>query len=706
MSNNYQAVILAGGRGTRLSPMTTHLPKPLLPIAGEPVLYGLFRLLLGHGFTEAKLTLGYLADHITNACGKRFGELSLSYYKEKTPLGTAGSVRAACAGDTRPILVLSGDAVLEADLGALLAFHETRGSAVTLLLAHRDDPSEYGVVLTASDGRVHAFVEKPAAEQAFSDTVNTGIYVLSSEVAARIPADKPFDFARDLFPLLLAEGVPMYGYQSDAYWCDIGDFTSYRAANFRMTDARNLFGKHCKVASPSFLSHTILHDGVTVGARAVMTDVVLCEGVTVAEDVTIGAGSVIGAGAMIASHTTIPPETLIPAGAHIRPQAQKKAFGIGADGLRFADSVTSENLETFARAVASLCDEAGLLCTSESEMLAMRLVTALCLAGVRVYRFGVGGTPLAAAIARTYCLPLTLHLTDTQITWFDADGLAPTRLWTRAFRSALSAPIARESAGKVIPVAGAERLYRGELCRAGAQACSLRLHVKGETMQTATLRAVLAAAGAKLATDAPLVYTLATDGTLTASMGGVHFDHWHLLGVVLARLPVGRTIALPRTAPMVLTEIAERAGVTVLRYSKHPHDAGEATARRAAGLFPIASDGALLAVALTALLAETGCRLDTLVAALPPFAQHTRAFETSLPSAAFLADFGIPDGDGVVRFSEPGTMVRLVARTGGGFLLSAEAETAEAARAAEAAAETELFAALAHNPSSGGQHLR
>ncbi len=179
-----KAVVMAGGEGSRLRPLTSSLPKPLAPVANKPVMHHIVDLLRRHGVTEVVATLHYLADEIENyfGDGSEHG-ISMAYVVEDTPLGTAGAVKLAepLLGDER-FLIVSGDALTDIDLSELLAFHESRGAAVTIALQRVPNPLEFGVVVTDEHGRITRFLEKPSWGEIFSDTINTGIYVLEPEI--------------------------------------------------------------------------------------------------------------------------------------------------------------------------------------------------------------------------------------------------------------------------------------------------------------------------------------------------------------------------------------------------------------------------------------------------------------------------------------------------------------------------------------------
>jgi mannose-1-phosphate guanylyltransferase / phosphomannomutase len=230
---------MAGGEGTRLRPLTSNQPKPMVPIVGKPCMEHILELLQQHGFNDVIVTVAFMPQAIRSYFGN--GEslgLDIEYSVEESPLGTAGSVRLASGVLDEPFLVISGDALCDVDLTDLVRFHKERGAAVTVGLKSVDNPLEFGIVVTDEDGRVERFLEKPSWSQVFSDTINTGIYVLEPEVLRHIPTDRPYDFSKELFPLLLEMGRPLYGHVFDGYWQDIGNLDQFRQANFDALDER------------------------------------------------------------------------------------------------------------------------------------------------------------------------------------------------------------------------------------------------------------------------------------------------------------------------------------------------------------------------------------------------------------------------------------------------------------------------------------
>ncbi|WP_406289851.1 sugar phosphate nucleotidyltransferase [Embleya sp. NBC_00896] len=224
-----KAVVMAGGEGTRLRPMTSSMPKPLLPVVNRPIMEHVLRLLKRHGLSETVVTVQFLASLVRNyfGDGEELG-MSLTYANEETPLGTAGSVKnaeEALKDDT--FLVISGDALTDFDLTALVDYHRAKGAMVTVCLTRVPDPLEFGITIIDDEGRVDRFLEKPTWGQVFSDTVNTGIYVMEPEVFDYVAAGVSVDWSGDVFPKLLKEGKPIYGYVAEGYWEDVGTHESY-----------------------------------------------------------------------------------------------------------------------------------------------------------------------------------------------------------------------------------------------------------------------------------------------------------------------------------------------------------------------------------------------------------------------------------------------------------------------------------------------
>jgi mannose-1-phosphate guanylyltransferase/phosphomannomutase len=295
-----KAVVMAGGEGTRLRPLTSNQPKPMVPICGKPCMEHIVELLVKHGFDEVIVTLAFQPQAIRGYFGSGENlDIEIGYSVEESPLGTAGSVRLAAPELDDTFLVISGDALCDIDLAKIVEFHKAKGAAVTVGLKAVENPLEFGIVVTDEEGRIERFLEKPSWGEVFSDTINTGIYVLEPEVLEQIPTDRPYDFSKELFPLLLEQGRPMYGYVCEGYWQDIGNLDQYRQANFDALDEK------VKLNIPGIR----LRGNVWIGEGAELDDLDVIEGpaflgnyVRIAPGASVGPYSVLGASVTLREH--------------------------------------------------------------------------------------------------------------------------------------------------------------------------------------------------------------------------------------------------------------------------------------------------------------------------------------------------------------------------------------------------------------------
>ncbi|MFI6512734.1 sugar phosphate nucleotidyltransferase [Streptosporangium sp. NPDC050855] len=430
-----KAVVMAGGEGTRLRPMTANQPKPLLPVINRPIMEHVLRLLKRHGFTETVVTVQFLAALVRNyfGDGDELG-MSLYYATEDTPLGTAGSVKNAAdrLRDDR-FLVISGDALTDIDLTDMIRFHRENGAMVTIGLKRVPNPLEFGIVIVDDQGRVERFLEKPTWGQVFSDTANTGIYVMEPEVLDEIAAGEPVDWSGDVFPRLLERGAPLYGYVAEGYWEDVGTHESYLKAQADVLSGRvrvdidafevspgvwvaegasvdadavlkgplyigdyakveagaelreyTVLGSNAVVREGAFLHRAVVHDNVYVGPSAHLRGCVigkntdLMTAARVEEGAVVGDECIIEAEAYISSGVKIYPFKTIEAGAVINnsviwePRAQRNLFGPrGVSGLVNVE-ITPELCVRLASAYATTLKKGASVITSRDSSRAAR----------------------------------------------------------------------------------------------------------------------------------------------------------------------------------------------------------------------------------------------------------------------------------------------------------------------------------------------
>jgi len=318
-----RAVVLVGGEGTRLRPLTLTSPKQMLPIVEQPMIERVICHLAGHGIDEAVLSLGYRPDAFINAYPDgTIAGVRLSYAVEPTPLDTAGAIRFAAryAGIDDTFVVVNGDVLTDADTSALVAFHRDRGAEATISLTPVDDPSAFGVVPIDDQGRVEAFIEKPPRDEAPTDLISAGTYVFEPSVLERIPLDQRVSIERETFPTLVDAGT-LFALRSDAYWLDAGTPDAYLRAHRDL-----LLGRRPGPPAPGAaldpsigsgvwrmgevdvrsdqISHSLVGNGALVAAEAVVEESVIGAGAVVEEGASV-IRSVLMPGARVASKATV-----------------------------------------------------------------------------------------------------------------------------------------------------------------------------------------------------------------------------------------------------------------------------------------------------------------------------------------------------------------------------------------------------------------
>jgi mannose-1-phosphate guanylyltransferase/phosphomannomutase len=367
-----KAVIMAGGFGTRLRPLTCNIPKPMVPMVNRPMIEHIVVLLRRHGITDLVATLYYQPEIITQhfGDGKAFG-VNLRYRHSEADLGTAGSVRNAKNFLDERFLVISGDVLTDFDLSAAVAFHEARKAKATILLTRSTNPLQYGVVLTRDDGKITRFLEKPSWGEVFSDTINTGIYIIEPEVLDLVPQGEEFDFSKNLFPLLLERDLGLYGFVAPGYWRDIGNLHEYQEAHLDVlrgivqvnvdgtaegslifgkgatieTKERNITGRvvvgnntrihrdavisnavvgdDCEILPGAVIRNSVIWSGSQVGARTEVSSAVVgmkCiigDDAIVSDNVFIGDQCIIGKRAHLFSNIKLWPDKVVEEGATV-----------------------------------------------------------------------------------------------------------------------------------------------------------------------------------------------------------------------------------------------------------------------------------------------------------------------------------------------------------------------------------------------------
>lgn len=439
-----QAVVMAGGQGTRLRPLTSNQPKPMVPVVNKPLMEHIIELLKRHRLEQIVITLQFLPTVITNyfGDGSALG-VELTYATEESPLGTAGSVRNARSFLDRTFVVVSGDALTDIDLTSAALFHKERGSMVTVVLKRAANPRDFGLVITDEDGKIVRFLEKPGWGEVFSDTINTGIYIVEPEVLNMVPDDRPYDFSKDLFPQILENRLPLYGYVADGYWTDVGNHEQYLEAHRDILDglvdiqvpghklennvwigdgseiSENaklsgplLLGDHVKVEEgckvreytvigdnvvikrDNFLHRSVVLDNTYIGPACHIRGSVVgrnCDiksGARIDEGAVIGDDCLVGDNAMINQGVLIFPFKVVDAGATVNSSIIWESRGIrslfgkrGVSGLINVD-ITPEKAVRLGMAYGSMLPVNAQVVTSRDGTRAARIIKRAFIAGL------------------------------------------------------------------------------------------------------------------------------------------------------------------------------------------------------------------------------------------------------------------------------------------------------------------------------------
>jgi mannose-1-phosphate guanylyltransferase len=330
-----KSIILVGGKGTRLRPLTYETPKQMLPLVGLPMIECVFEALARHGVTEAVLSLGYLPDRFTEAYPSNvIAGVKVAYVVEDEPLDTAGAIRFAAAhgGFDETFLVVNGDVLTDLDVTRLLAFHREHGGEATIALHPVDDPSRFGVVPTTPEGRVIAFVEKPPRDEAPTNQINAGTYVFEPSVLGRIAPTGRESVERVTFPGLAADGT-LFAMCDDAYWLDTGTPQAYLQANVDILNGRQAMHEFIDIVNGTWrhpsstidasatVVNTVVDRNCVVGANVVLEDSVLLPGAVVQSGCVVRS-SIIGPEAVIGSNSRLGATCVVGAKEHVAPASE------------------------------------------------------------------------------------------------------------------------------------------------------------------------------------------------------------------------------------------------------------------------------------------------------------------------------------------------------------------------------------------------
>ncbi|MDE7169222.1 MAG: NTP transferase domain-containing protein [Mucispirillum sp.] len=441
-----KAVVMAGGFGTRIQPLTSSVPKPMIPVFNKPMMEYIILSLKNAGIRDIAILLYFKPEVIKEyfGDGSKLG-LNIQYFTPDDDYGTAGAVKKAEKFLDERFIVVSGDLVTDFNIPEIIGYHEFKQSKATITLTSVPDPLQFGVVITDGDGKIVRFLEKPGWGEVFSDTINTGIYVFEPEILNYIPENKNFDFSKDLFPSIMASGTPIYGFNAKGYWRDVGNPDSYRTSlleiasgmvklpfegekkefpegvlyhgkNFKMDKSSRIsgvvvvgddcvieeecevsdcsLGNGCSVGAKTNLSKSILWDGVTIGSDCGITNAVLCDNVRVGvrvkcdHGVIIAEGTKVGNGVVFEKDIMVWPDKQIEEGSIVSSNLiwgdkwKNAIFEGGKVSARTNIELSSEMAAKLGAAFGSLLPQGSKILTSRDYHKASRMLKRAFLGGL------------------------------------------------------------------------------------------------------------------------------------------------------------------------------------------------------------------------------------------------------------------------------------------------------------------------------------
>ncbi len=730
-----KAIILAGGEGTRLRPLSANKPKPMLCLFDRPLLEHIVLLLRGCGFTQLCMTLHYLPrviqDHFGN--GNDFG-VSIDYRTETEAAGTAGSVR-ACADfvGNEDFLVISGDAACSYDLRAMMEKHRLSGADATILVRRSREPSEFGLVLTEDGGVIRGFVEKPGPERVVSDLINTGIYVLSPSVLNEIPEGRSVDFGGELFPRMLKSGRRLRVWESDGYWNDVGSCEAYLATCRDVLDGRFPLplppslrssaegpcwvSEEAHVAADAALgAYTVIGGGSTVEAGCrisgsvvdgallqtgssvvgsilsrgvhLQREVRVRQGCVLAEGVTVGEGSLLLENLRIWPGLTLPSGSVVREDLHRSEDSAPLRFQAGA--AISGENAVSLTPERFMRMGRSCCGErigASASGGSFASVLAEAFLLGAGAAGKRTFLMDSAQASSAAALSGIYgfdeCLFFSQKGPRTTIRCFDRDGLPLSRKEQRKLESGMTDtgnPVSPDRSRVFELLSGTEEAVLASALRGCGTLHGLRIACSPGLLQRGLL---LAGAQVVPPEDGVIRLSLSEDGfTLRAEDENGRTWPWQMLlcAMTAAELRSGiREVVLPYDAPDLAERIAREENGTIYRLDRDGEEA-----RSLWRTSPWCRDGLTLVLRLFSRMRASGDRtgLADLFASLPEYHCTEESMQLGEKDTAVLRKLS---GDKTVeavsgiRLHE-GDCTATIRRAGGGELrILAESCSMEAA---------------------------
>ena len=695
-----KAVIMAGGEGSRIRPLTCDMPKPMAPLLCRPIIEYILDLLLEHGVTEAHVTTQYLPNMISGYFeAGQYKNIKLSFFEEKEPLGTAGSVKNAAKDFYDDFIVISGDALCDFNISKAVEFHKQNQSTATLIVTKVDDPREYGLVDFDSEGKITGFTEKPDYSQATTNQANTGIYILSPHVLSFIPDNTFYDFGKDVFAELLAKKEALYAYSDSGYWCDIGDLQTYASSQFDMMNGRvnfkrpkyhrhtgdfliiepcyieddvtigsnavigpnTVISRGVKIGKETKIRDSIIHSNAYIGQKATITGAVVCKGASIKDDASVFEGAVIGTSARVGIGATVAGNVKIWPQKAVLDYAEAKEnvkFGICRSEV-FDDKgicgevgveITPEYLAKLGSAVGSLKNVKKVGVSSSADKAANALkrafLSGLQSSGAAAWDFGSCFEGMHNFALQFCGLDIGVFLSTGAKSFIKikcVSGLPLKRGLEREIEAMLSRnEFKRCSWDKykdVVEMPGIRHLYINEVMKCVPQITDdseITVETQNQLIKSAADEVLQKLCAAK--GDKHLL-SISREGDRAAYYGLDKPPVWHEQLLALACLDEfikGNDVALSYDAPSVIDAIATNYGQSVIRYLSCPSDESDSEARKLASKQLWVRDALMLCLKVFSFSRRQGKEIDELLLQIPEFSVITRQIDLSCSACDLL----------------------------------------------------------------------
>lgn len=725
-----KAVILAGGEGTRLRPITCNLPKPLVPVAGKPVLEYILELLEDNGCTEAVIAVRYRGEKIERHFSSgRFGKIAVSFSHETKPLGTAGCVKKAAEGFNEDFIVISGDAICDFELEKALKFHKESGAEATVITKRVDDPREYGLIIE-ENGEIRDFCEKPSYINCRSDLANTGVYILSPAVCGLIPENEPWDFAKNVFPDMLSRRMKLMSYEENGYWCDMGDIHAYKMCTADILKGRlkgyapkeriigndtvidpsalisghTVIGSSVSVGKGAKLRNAVIMNGAFIGENTTLNDCIICadarieSGAAVYENAVVGENSVVGENAVICGNIKVWQDKTVEKGAFVnsdRKYGVKSTIEITDDGIYGETNtvITPEFAGRLGCAISKISNNyIAVSCGEENaaETLKNALLSGISSTGRQCFDCGNTTLPVLLYTAGLLNCDMIVHITAktrTRILLYNKGMLPLTRVQERMLENALNRgeylSASWNNFSSINKFTGSMSLYNA----------MLEGITDFEVPYDITLSCLNSSAAAlytpflkKIGTGKKALSITLNERTTKAEISdenGTKLDYSALiLLAVTSTFEKGGDAALPFAFPRAADAVAERFGKKMYRFFASSMDNRDLEARKIAEGLPYLYDGFILSVTALKFMAEQSLSVPEALKLLPRFSGVNKFIYISCPPQKILnkiADGTPAENEGVIISGDGERIFLRSNKKGSGLYLFAEGFSSETA---------------------------